>query len=184
MSLNQKNEPKLANRQRGWKAKRLGSQFEVLFYNACARDHDMGISQILQGGKQISARVFKRMPTEFDFTVTYQGVTAFIDTKGFNNDHMIPSYVERHQVNGIVKHIKAGARGGYVVNLRKIDRVIFFPGQKLVECFDGFNLLPEHGIDLGSSYEMNPRRIFTEPIAPCNYPNQSWQVFGLPTRII
>lgn len=175
---------KLENRQRGWKAKRVGSQLEVLFYNACARHQDFGISHIPQGGKQISKTSFKRVSTEFDFVVTHNGVTAMLDTKNIDDDHVVPSDIKRHQLNGIVKHIKAGGRGGYIVNLAKLDQVYFFPGQRLVECFEGHgNLLPDKdGFAMGTSYQIDPMRIFSVPILSC-HDKYGWQRWGLPTPI-
>lgn len=118
--------PSLAKILGGKRAQSNGVMFEeALTRNA--RFSQIACTRMPDGCKQLNARRIIRVKTPFDFILTKNGKSAFIDTKTLDDKSFANSKIEEHQVNGIMPHVKAGSLGGYVVFARAIDTIYFIP---------------------------------------------------------
>lgn len=135
----------------GIQSKRSGDSFEKLFVHAC-QIYDFAITRIPDGCRQLSNKRLIRIKSPWDFVISYQGHTALIDTKTVQGDTFPYSSITPHQVKALCDHANHGAMTGYVVWLRKTDRVIFIPAFTLHGALQSKNS--------GSFSEKNPGVIY------------------------
>lgn len=145
----------------GRRAQHTGNAFEQMFETACYRQ-SIQFTRVPDSCKQLATRII-RIKSPFDYIITYQGVTAVIDTKTKDADTFPNSMIDEDQVNNLAKHDQRPTRSGYVVYLRKAERIIFIPVKLLAnligvrgsvdQCSDGV-------LDLGNLQGYDLRKIF------------------------
>lgn len=114
----------------GAQANAWGKFFENLFLHACLAEQ-IAVTRIPDGCKQVSATKLIRVPSPWDYVMSFNGFTAFIDTKTSLDSQFSTSLIKEHQVVEMAKHQKQGAITGYVIWLRKTDQIFFMDGMRL-----------------------------------------------------
>lgn len=150
----------------GIKAKAYGQMFEQIFLMACKRHH-IGVTQIPDACRQISASKIMRVKSPFDWVMTHQGKSAVIDTKTTEHDFFNRSDIVEHQVKELLTHEIAGGLGGYVIWFRSMDQIIFMPASTLNTLKrsglgGSINARNPDAILLGSSHDFDLVRLFLD----------------------
>lgn len=117
----------------GAKSQAFGSLFESVFLKACRSVDGVAVTRIPDGCRQVGKQVI-RVPTPWDWVLTFQGRSALIDTKTVQGDAFPVSAISHHQAAELVNHADRGAISGYVVWMRKQGDVIFLPAQTLMQA--------------------------------------------------
>lgn len=157
----------LKRRMAGYQAKRMGEQFERTFAAAsCA----VAITRMPDGCKTVGPKRLVRVPTAFDWILTWRGRTAFVDTKTTHEKLFPAQKIKEHQLTELLKHHNQGALSGYVVQYTEHDKVVFIPAPLLLRCYQTRKGLPadEYGTtQLGTMRSFYPELIFNprEPSA-------------------
>lgn len=148
----------------GLTAKRNGQNFENIFHAACYRQ-GMAVTRIPDGCRQVGPTKLLRVKTPFDWVVSYKDHTALIDTKTINAGTVGNASVVEHQVIDMLRHEIQGTKAGYVIWLRKLERVLFIPASILHKALGiRGSIAPtvDGAVDLGSIQDLDPRKIFKE----------------------
>jgi len=149
-------------KNQGRKAKAFGDLFESMFKYTC---HKLGIAitVIPPGCKSMGGTRIIRVKSPFDWICTYQGKTALIDTKTCIGNAFPHSQISDHQIHELVHHQISGAIAGYVIWLRKSDRIIFLDAltlEKRAQKPGSINdELPE-ARSLGNGKSFDPTQMF------------------------
>lgn len=151
--------PVLAARSRSaLMAKRVGEFFEDIFQSSCMKNRIV-CTRIPDGCRRIGPQRLIQVKTPWDFVITYGGKSAFIDTKTHDDKCFRHSFIEKHQVEEMVKHVFQGGIGGYVIWLREIDSVFFMPAAALFRHMGergSFTDSHPNAIKLGPHLGFNP----------------------------
>jgi len=158
---------KIKNVLRGAQNQHVGAAFEATFHDACTRE-GIAITRMPDGCKQVGATRLIRVKTPWDFILTRNGKTAFIDTKTTSDDTFPFKSIEPHQAEAMYRHDCEGTPnviGGYVIEFRKINQVIFVPAMHLHNALHcgvkgSFKPTDDFVISLGSSYRMRVSSIW------------------------
>jgi penicillin-binding protein-related factor A (putative recombinase) len=149
------------------KAKKFGELFEGMFQANCTRLSVIA-TRFPDGCKTLGANRVIRVATPFDWILTYQGTSAFIDTKATAGGTFPYSKIVEHQIVDMNRHATQGAQAGYCVWLRSKDVVIFIPVALLLKAhdarLDGSFDTESPGVKLlGFSFSWDVRLIFAKP---------------------
>lgn len=139
----------------GSRAQKEGKGFEIIFQAVCNRQ---GFSWIkIPTGARIYGRdrfgkpkyTLTRSPFDFAIAGILEGlpVSAFLDCKSIDSASFPKSLVNWDQVNDLERFERVGHPAGYLIYLRKIQRVVFFKSSVILKMDS--SLKPENGIDLG-----------------------------------
>src|ERR1700677_1848263 len=149
----------LARSRQGANAKAFGSLFEKLFLTTC-RGNGIAVTKIPDGCKQVGRGGVIRVRTPWDWILTYNSRTAFIDTKTTHDAQFACSAIVEHQVLELSSHERAGALAGYVIWLRQTNRVFFMPASRLLflmQAGGSFNEAHSAAIFLGTDqFDVRP----------------------------
>lgn len=148
------------SKESGAEAKRHGDAFERAFSHSC---RNMALSRMPDGCRVVGKNRLIRVKTSFDWILTKDGRSAFIDTKTTALDHLPASALTEHQVEALALHEHYGAIAGYVIELRPKKSVYFVPAFLLLACFRGRRRITQGDMAhryLGSSDNFNPGLIF------------------------
>lgn len=146
----------------GWSSQRAGADFEATIR---ARFSKAGLSivRIPDGCKKRRGRngrpLLIAQKSPFDFIAGYGKQICFFDAKNWDSDRLTYSQIVPHQLDDLCvlgRHQLAG----YICNLRKIDKVVFFSHEILSKLRPRNSLSHLDGLDLGSFESFNPRRLF------------------------
>lgn len=155
--------------RQGAVANSFGKLFERLFDLGCRRIKSfqvVAITRMPDGCRVVGRNKLMRVKTPFDWIVTFNGLSVFVDTKTTLEDSFAHSKIEPHQVNEMAKHEAAGTRAGYVIWLRKTD-VVFYIGacalQTLMKTRGSIEPSNPNCITLGSSNRMDVTLIWSHP---------------------
>jgi hypothetical protein len=161
----------LAKRLQGKRAQKAGASFEYLF-QFHARRSGVIATRMPDGCKQVGPGRIIRVRTPWDWILTFQGKSAFIDTKTCDDKCLPNSKIENHQVAPMLQHASAGAIAGYVVHLRQNDTVFFLSASELVKVMRLRGSITEGSpgaIVLGTGGKMDVQRIFQ-----CELREEKW----------
>jgi hypothetical protein len=155
----------MGRRQGGRQAQSNGASFESLFFDWC-RSSRIAITRIPNSCRRIGPgpRDLIQIKSPFDFVLTYHRFSAVIDTKSTISDTFPYSQINGDQVANLFHHEETGlGAGGYVIWLRKSDKILFVRSSLLRIMMTQVHgsIEESQGIDLGSSFAMNPLKIFT-----------------------
>lgn len=149
--------------QGGVKAQAMGAAFENLFAKQCQHEQ-LAFTRIPDGCRQVSQHRLIRIRTPWDWVITSAGRSAFIDTKTTLGATFPSSSVTVHQALEMQKHQIQGSLAGYVIWLRKIDRVFFISATDLLSVAQPgrqtFLEMYPKAILLGTSSGIQVRKIF------------------------
>lgn len=124
-----------ARRIAGARAKHNGEIFEQ-FFERRAYTQGFSITRMPDGCRQVGARKLLRVPTPFDWILSYYGKTALLDTKTIATDAFPNSLIKIHQVEEMMKHHANGLITGYVVHTRKNNAVFYVPTPLLLSVIN------------------------------------------------
>lgn len=116
----------MTHQAQGAKAKRAGDQFEALFFSA-ARLSGIAITRINDGCRTLGRNRLIRVKQPWDWVLTFQGMTALIDTKTTNAAAFPCSKIDGNQLRELTRHAAQGAIAGYVVWTRATHELFFVP---------------------------------------------------------
>lgn len=156
----------------GAKSQAFGSLFESVFLKAC-RSNGVAVTRIPDGCRQFGKKII-RIPTPWDWVITFEGKSALIDTKTVQGDSFPISAITGHQVSELSRHGDCGAIAGYVVWFRNEGNVVFLPADILMQAViknkrGSFSKTHSSAISLGSLklyLEFDIRKIFTTLYKP------------------
>lgn len=155
------------NTLRGKRAKAIGALFENIFFKSCLRT-GIGITRIPDSCKRIRTDTLVQIKSPFDWICTYQGQSAFIDTKTIDHDAFSHSMISEHQVKALRMHENKGAIAGYVIWFRPADIVLFVPAKVLesrMQRVGSIRALPEekdpNTIYLGKQMNFDVRILYS-----------------------
>jgi hypothetical protein len=106
-----------------------GAMFESVFLKMC-RLSGVAAQQFPTGCKTIKGRLI-RVKTPWDWILSYRGRSAFLDTKCSLDSVFPSSLITPHQIEALMPHERQGIPSGYVIWLRKFDRVFFIKASAL-----------------------------------------------------
>lgn len=87
------------------------------------------------------------------------GITVFVDTKSQGAGQTFPvGHINMSQVHSMNSMTDHGAKGGYLVLFRNINKIVFFNCETLRTAETG--LLWEKGIYLGTLENLNLEKLF------------------------
>lgn len=155
--------PTIARVRAGSKAVRGGAQFEIQFQTACLME-SLQITKIPSGCKTFGRGNLVRVKTPFDFIVSTESKTAFLDTKTTAGKTFPKSMIEDHQVDEMVKH---SCVSGYVVQFRELNQVVFFTAKVLDYTRRSpviRSLCLADGVTIFENGRWNIRKMFNKPI--------------------
>lgn len=145
----------MSNQARGHKAKKSGAQFEVAFAFMCGAKR-VRCTRIPDSGRRLSGTLFVQVKSPFDFVVSNSFRTALIDTKSVDSATFPASKINTNQLYELLKH----PASGYVVNLRKINKVVFFRSTTLAGYANTKGSLDYSvGVLLGELQDFDPNLI-------------------------
>jgi hypothetical protein len=153
----------LSRRIAGSKSREYGQLFEKRLESAC---HRMGVAfvRIPDGCIMVRGRggmvIPKRVKTPFDFVISMQGRSAFIDCKTIESGNFTHSMITSHQVNSLMTMENAQNLAGYVVWYRDVDKIIFYQASVLKALKPKQSLDLNDGIFLGRAQTFAPNRLF------------------------
>jgi len=108
----------------GLVAKRQGQSFENIFETSC-QYHGLAVTRIPDGCRQVHGGKLIRVKSPYDFTISYRGRSAMIDTKTQAGKTFPYARIDIDQARNLSQHERQGVTAGYVVWLRDIDSVVF-----------------------------------------------------------
>lgn len=111
-------------------AKANGDAFESIFLRMC-RLNGVAVTQIPSGCRRVGGNRLIPVKTPWDWVCSYNSQTALIDTKSTQEANFPCSMISEHQVRELLQHELRGAIAGYVIWLRKSDRVFFIKASAL-----------------------------------------------------
>lgn len=147
----------------GHKSRGYGELFEKMLESACNR---MGVAfvRIPDGCVMIRTKggavIPRRVKTPFDFVISMQGRSAFIDCKTIESGNFTHSMITDHQVNSLMTMENAQNLAGYVVWYRDVDKIMFFTASSLKHLRPKQSLDLNDGIFLGRAQTFAPNRLF------------------------
>jgi len=118
----------------GWKAQKLGSQFEMFLEHACKFSR-VDCVRIPDGCRKVRAGSGIRLlavKTPFDYILAFKGRVAFLDTKSCGSDRFPYSRVEAHQLEALRK-LGRHAIAGYLVYFSESKIICFFSWSRLLD---------------------------------------------------
>jgi penicillin-binding protein-related factor A (putative recombinase) len=115
----------------GIKSQTFGSLFEGIFARRARSVRGLALTKFPQGARIVGKNKIVKIKTPCDWILTFNGVTALIDTKTTDATSFPFSKIKPHQVDEMLKHYIAGSVSGYVIWYRKTDDVIFVPSHIL-----------------------------------------------------
>lgn len=152
--------PTAAKSLSGRKAQRHGQMFENLFRSNLFRAR-MAFDRMPDGCRVVGKGRMIRVRTPYDWIVTHEGRSAFLDTKSFDSDRLMPSNIEAHQLKALTAQANAGALAGYVIWFRPSDVVAFASATDLSRIvINGKGVHASELKALGTSRAFDPRLIF------------------------
>jgi hypothetical protein len=138
-----------------------GARFEAMLVH---RAHLCGYLPIkqhltfryLKGGRVLAMRA------ELDFSLVGRaGQVAFVDTKSFDASRVPKSALDRNQVARAYRYNLWNVPAGFVVELRRLGRVVFFTGRRVHLLRAGESLGLADGVDLGPAETFALDGVFT-----------------------
>lgn len=143
------------------KPQAIGATFESMFLMT-ARANRIAITKIPDSCRSVGKNQIIRVKSPWDWILTYNRKTAFIDTKTTRGSSFPCSKICEHQVNELIQHEYAGASAGYVIWLRSTNRVFFMSAKNLAGLMDlggSFSEIHQESVFLGTNI-FDVRRIF------------------------
>lgn len=144
-------------------SKEAGNQFENILTVLC-RAEGLLILRIPDACRTVGKNRIIRIKSPFDYIIRplHQGdvCSAYIDAKTTQSKTYCFSTINRDQMLTLLSMEQAGAVAGFIVWFREIDRLVFYSSSTLWKIVPGESLLPEDGLDLGSTMRSNISRIF------------------------
>lgn len=147
----------------GRNSKCFGDAFEEIFYKICQRS-DIAITRVPDGCRQLGSNKLIRIKSPFDWILSHEGKTAFIDTKTIQGAHFSNSQIKPHQIEAMCIHEDRGAKAGYVIWARSTSKIFFIPSSALafqMAQVGSFNESHPQALLLGNEI-FDPRLIFSE----------------------
>jgi hypothetical protein len=143
---------------RGAKAKASGRLFENILAAHCDA---LGIKfeQLPSGCRWIGKRAIPAK-SPFDFIMSKNGVAVVFDAKSIDAKTFGKSLCKPHQVESLFGFEVSGLTAGFIVWLRAIDEVVFFPAGKLKALAPRCSLKPCDGIPLGKRNTLTLEGLF------------------------
>lgn len=149
------------NRVRGGrKAQQIGQMFEDVFLLK-ARSQGIAIDRFPPGCKTVG-RMIIRVKTPYDFILSFKGGFSLLDTKCHDNDHLIASRIEDHQLASLLMHEKQGVKAGYLIFFRKTNEIRFLSASSLDLIKRGLKDVPS--VLLGTITDFDLRLLFEKEI--------------------
>jgi penicillin-binding protein-related factor A (putative recombinase) len=149
------------NRRHG-ASKAHGNAFEDLFYRL-TRLQGIAITRIPDGCRFIGRNQIIPVKSPWDFILSYEQKSAYVDVKTTEENSFSNSMITQHQAEELAQHNRAGIAAGYVVWLRKLNRVFFMPAMELVKRLDqkgSFNHESPFALLLGDIGNFDVRKLF------------------------
>ena len=146
----------------GKKAREAGNSFEDIF-RAMAETQGIGVIRIPNGSTiKRTPQGIKTFPapSPFDWILGHKGDAVLIDTKSLDKGTLSFSDLKTHQVKNLAKMEAQGICGGYVVNFRPLDQIVFFNAGLLKSLKRKQSLKPDDGIILGGIDNFNTSILF------------------------
>lgn len=146
----------------GRKARDEGNSFEDIF-RAMTETQGIAIVRIPNGSTiKRTPQGIKTFPapSPFDWLLGYKGEAVLIDTKSLDKATLSFSDLKAHQVRNLAKMEAQGICGGYVVNFRPLDEIVFFNAGLLKSLQRKHSLKPSDGIILGGINNFNTSILF------------------------
>lgn len=138
-----------------------GKIFENVFVMRC-QSKGVAVTRVPDGCKQSGNKNMFRVTSPWDFVLSYRSQCALIDTKTFNGTHFPSSKITLHQIVGLKEHEKQNVVAGYVIWLRKTDKVFYMGAAHLEHCYrsgGGFNETAPGALVLGDM-NFDIRKVF------------------------
>lgn len=140
-------------------AQSRGKSFEEIFQYRCNAT-GVKVTRIPDGCRQVGRGKLIRVKSPFDWIISWEGKTAFVDTKAYSGGaYYPPSLVDQNQVTEFEKHRAAGSitAAGYLVHLRKSSSIVWIPSYELADL--SLNTLKNSQHSIGDVYTFDPRHI-------------------------
>jgi penicillin-binding protein-related factor A (putative recombinase) len=155
--------PNFARIRAGAAAHAHGAQFELWFERKCVATSGLAWNRIADGCRTVGRGKLFRVRQPYDWVLTYAGRTALIDTKSFDSARLVPSCIEKHQLDALHAHELAGAIGGYAIYFRRAERVCFARASEMAAIVKaGKGRLWEEFMQLGQLATFSVLRIFEQ----------------------
>lgn len=140
----------------GVKSKRDGNAFEN-FIKACAYKCKYDVEHFPPlGAMCIGPNKYKTQRMPFDMIFSKNGRSIFVDAKHKTDALNFPhSQIKEHQLLSLLCKEHAGCPAGYIVQFRKLNKVVMFKASVLHALKRGASLKPEDGILIGNNFEVN-----------------------------
>lgn len=113
-----------------------GELFEDLFLKTC-KLQNIAVTRIPNGCRRINRTHMIPVKTPWDWVITYGSRTALIDTKCTLLGHFDCSKMKAHQIKELAMHERMGAVAGYLIWLRKVEKIFFMKASILTELTRG-----------------------------------------------
>jgi hypothetical protein len=143
------------------KNKDFGSFFEELFLKEARRSGFFAIKNHLTA-RFVYAGKLQVIPGELDFTlIDRQGRVGFFDCKAFDTDFFSYSRLDEHQIARAVTYNNWRVPSGFVVWLRKPNRVILYSGHIIARNGPRSRFEVQDGLCLGRYERFDLRPILS-----------------------
>jgi len=129
------------------RAKVAGAQWEALFESAAWR-FGCKVIKIPSGCRWVGKNKIQPVTTPFDFCLIRKSVSVYLDTKTTLAGTFIYSDIDQQQVYWLSQCAAGGCKAGYVVEFRKLKRVVFFSVEQLAGLKPRSGLYPDDGVQL------------------------------------
>lgn len=155
------------------KAQRNGKIFEESIKRICNNSGIGYIQQFVQTS-QSRGKIFYVAKAAPDFMIFKDAQAIFFDAKSFDSDHVTYTQINQNQVMQLKRLNEHGFKAGYLVHLRAIGEVCFFPVHKLLSVqprgslrlIDAISL---KGLDLGEASMFNIGLLFETKYSSVTY---------------
>lgn len=145
----------------GKRNQREGAQFEHIFAWTC-KTQGFGVEQLPKlGARFLGKNKVIKVPMPFDCLVYKNGITAFLDTKSFNTNNLIFSYLDQNQTKALMNAHERNIPAGYVVWHRPQNKVVFYKANILISLRPQDSINSDEGTLLGGVENFNIARIFS-----------------------
>jgi len=140
--------------------KAQGARFEALFAARCGVDGLKALKNPLSF-KYLPGGRIQPIRADLDFRVLRRdGRVCYVDTKSFDEEAFTFSQLETHQIQRAMQYDSFKVPAGFVVLLRPLDRVFYYPAHVIFCHGPRTRFLPSHGHPLGLSLSFGPGLIF------------------------
>ena len=119
------------NQAQGAKAKRAGDQWEWIF-EVQAKRAGIWVTAIADGARRVGRNQLIPCKQGFDYALSFQGVSAFVDTKTTTGSTFPCSKIDHDQLRELAGHAAQGQVAGYVIWTRASGALYFIPAGVLI----------------------------------------------------